>query len=576
MLVNAWGIGPGEGYLGGSHCVWLFEAKGVQRYIFAAGPLRDLIGASELVHGIACSDGADLVQKVLDELRAKDRAFPELTFSRRAGGAFSLHGERAVLERVRNQMRLAVMTTRPGLAFIDSFGEGESAMAALEAAYAGASGIRANLAAGVLPLGRPPMLVAAETGLPAIEEAVYRGRGGAVAERRLLDRVTHPQRAQGNRLQRRLVAGAMDGVARRFHGTPQANRPFVYPRNLADAERDPGEEDTLANPLFPWRNGSDRRIAIVHIDISGLGELFRQKGGQSPQAKMALARAIENVIVSAVQAANHAVLLPEARDRQIGADVQAVVPARPLVLGGDDVTVLVRADLALAFTMRALEEIERRSSADPDVGPLSAGAGIAIVGASMPFLHAHALAESLCKHAKGVAKKVERAKGQAWPSALAFHLQTSTDPEVYADILAKRRDPGGFIHTANPYGVGARADDLPCPSAQSVLDLAGAIARLPGASGALRQIEGARAEGGLAEADRLWRNWRKAAGRAHGALREAVDERLVATGVPAIAEERLSVAREDGTTAVFDALRLIDICAVAAQADAAAPAAEAA
>lgn len=550
--------------LGGTRHAWLLEAKGIQRYIFAAGALRDLIGASELVHTIATSDGADLLQTVLDALKRADPDFPTLALSRRAGGALSLHGPRQALERVRNQLRLAIMTSRPGLELADGLGAGESDMAALQAAYGQASGIRANAAASVLPLGRPPTLVAPETGMPAVEEKAYRGRGGAEQERRVLDRITRVQRREGDRLQTLAETGTMDGVARRFHGSPQANRPFVYPRNLADAERDEGEADTLANPLFPWRNGSDRRIAVVHIDISGLGELFQQKGGRSPKGNMELAGAIEAAILGAVQAANHAVLLPESKDRTIGQFTQAIVPARPLVVGGDDITILVRADLALPFAIRALEELEERSAADARVGPLSAGAGIAIVGASMPFLHANALAESLCKHAKGVAKAVTRKGGEAWPSALAFHHQTATDPETYDEILKSRRDPGGLLHSANPYGVGGRAKDLPCPSARSLLDLASAIEALPGAFGALRGIEGARAEGGLAEADRLWRNWRKAAARRSQALRDAVDQALIATGVSKIDDEAVSIARADATTAVFDALRLVDVGVVAA------------
>lgn len=557
--------------MGDSHHAWLLEAKGVQRYIFAAGPLRDLIGASELVHTIATSDGDDLLQQVLRALKAADPAFPNLTLSRRAGGALSLHGDRAALERVRNQMRLAIMTSRPGLELVDSFGEGDSPMKALEAAYHNASGIRANSAASVLPMGRPSVMVAPETGMPACDKVIYRSRGSVADDPRLLDRITGPQRLRGDRLQKEMEAGSMDGVARRFHGTPAANRQFVYPRNLSDAERQAGEEDTLANPIFPWREHStDRRIAIVHIDISGLGELFQQKGGESPEGNMKLAGAIQGAILGAVQAANQAVLLPRAKDRTIGPFTQAVVPARPLVIGGDDITILVRADLVLPFTVKALEEIEVRTAADTRVGALSAGAGIAIVGASMPFLHANALAESLCKHAKKVAKAMPRGSGQAWPSALAFHLQTATDPENYDDILGKSRDPAGMVHTANPYGVGLRAGDLPCPAAASLMALAEAVADLPGAFGALRRIEGVRAEGGTAEADRLWRNWRKAAERRDLKRRDAVDAALKGSGVLDISGETLSICRPDTATAAFDALRLIDIGAVDAQADSAA------
>ena len=536
------------------HHALLIEAKGVQRYIFAAGPLRDLIGASDLVHTIATLDGDDLVGEVLAALGLTPGT--DIVISRRASGAVSLHGPRETLARVRNQLRLAIMTTRPGLKLADSFGTGESPMAALDDAYRNGSGLRVNLAAGVLPLGRPPMLVAPETGMPATGQATYRGRGGAEGDTRLLDHITGPHRRRGDALQTALERGSMDGVAARFDGRPRDNRRLVYPRNF-------DEDDTLANPRFPWRNGSDRRIAIVHIDLSGLGEAYQQKGGRSPDGNMELARAIEAAILGAVQAANHEVLQPAAYERTIGTFVQAIVPARPLVIGGDDITVLVRADLALAFTMRALVEIETRTAADAEVGPLSAGAGIAIAGASMPFLHLNALAESLCTHAKKIAKAVPRAGGEAWPSALAFHVQTATEAEDYGQILKTLGDPTMLLRTANPYGVGAR--DLGRPSVDALLALAAAIAGLPGASGALRGIEAVLAEGGTARADELWRNWRRAAARRDPAGLAKVDQALKATGVDAIDEGRVSIARADRTTALFDALRLVDLGAAEAR-----------
>ncbi len=42
--------------------VYLFEAKGIQRYISDSGKLKDIIGASEIVFQLARSDCDDLVQ----------------------------------------------------------------------------------------------------------------------------------------------------------------------------------------------------------------------------------------------------------------------------------------------------------------------------------------------------------------------------------------------------------------------------------------------------------------------------------------------------------------------------------
>ena len=165
---------------------YLFEAKGVQRYLFASGRLRDLVGASDLVARIAFGfdpeppdDGSmrepdDLIGSVLVKLDLKtvDRVTPEspdaeVSFSRRAGAVFCLCGNGDKLKAVRRETRLLVMTALPGLEIADALGVGADELTAAKNARDRAGGLRANGLASVLPLGRPVMRVAPQTGLPA-------------------------------------------------------------------------------------------------------------------------------------------------------------------------------------------------------------------------------------------------------------------------------------------------------------------------------------------------------------------------------------------------------------------------
>ena len=50
---------------GGAHYAYLFECKGIQRYVFGAGRLRQVIGASDLVTNVARSDGEDMLAGAL-------------------------------------------------------------------------------------------------------------------------------------------------------------------------------------------------------------------------------------------------------------------------------------------------------------------------------------------------------------------------------------------------------------------------------------------------------------------------------------------------------------------------------
>ena len=112
---------------------YLFEAKGIQRYLFASGRMRDVVGGSDLVAQIASSDGttasgkADWIGEVLtnvpitvlDVVTAGSPA-NEVSFSRRASACFCLHGQRDALLRVRRAIRLKVMRELPGLEFTDA------------------------------------------------------------------------------------------------------------------------------------------------------------------------------------------------------------------------------------------------------------------------------------------------------------------------------------------------------------------------------------------------------------------------------------------------------------------------
>jgi hypothetical protein len=534
------------------HCAWLFEAKGIQRYVFAAGPLREVIGASEIVSSIASSDKNDLIGAVLAAMG--DPLGDDPIYSRRAGGAFCLHGPAETLERVRAQFTLALSSAFPGLEYSDGLGGGGSEIEAMRAAFKNSAGIRGNMAASILPLGRPAMTAAPSTGHPAVELFHYRRDDDPVR----VDAVTLPQRIRGEALQ-----GKLDGVALRFLRSAQDpdGQRYDFPRNRDNREA----EDTADNPLFPWRENAegeemrDRRIAVVHADLSGLGETFRRMGAGFTEARqnLALATAIERAVTEAAREACENTLLGNA----CYCHDKAIIPARPILLGGDDITIIVRADLAPDFAADLLERIEEKART-PAIGGLSACAGVAIVGSGAPFLMAHALAESLCKYAKGFAKDqaIERPSGEPFPSALAFHAQQQSERESYGDIVARLKG-SNLILTGNPWAVGARSAELMNrPDFARLIDLANAIGAVPGAAGALREIESELARGAGAAAATAWRRWRGWSLRNTPDGRKAIDDAVRGiTGAP-VDDHRVPDLR--GATPLFDALRLIDFGAV--------------
>jgi hypothetical protein len=151
------------------------------------------------------------------------------------------------------------------------------------------------------------------------------------------------------------------------------------------------------------------------------------------------------------------------------------LPARPVLLGGDDLTILLRGDRAVPFAevfmrefatataknLKALRsKLEKegvsKEALEPLPNGLSAGAGIVFVKSRQPFAQVHTLCESIARFAKDEAKK-RTSEGHVPPSTLAFHrVTTSAIPESYTEAVIRRElSLGGGdaapVLTMNPY-----------------------------------------------------------------------------------------------------------------------------
>lgn len=494
----------------------MFEAKGIQRYIFASGKLRDVVGASDLVAGLANSDGGkpgspDKIGKFWNDAAS---------FSRRAGGAFCIHsGDKAALVLLRARWRLHVLTELPGLEFVDviAAAQGDNPLDAMRACFREAGGIRANYPAEVPGLGRPISKIAPLTGRPAVRVNRY---GDKLV---LVDAIGLPQRVHADKTK-------LDNIAKRF--VADAGQ-YKFPRNYDDGP----EVDPDDNPVFPFA-GDDKRIAVIHADLSGLGELFRNMGAESGftvQQNFNLAKLIEDAITNAVRGAVACKIVPHAVDN--------VLPARPVLLGGDDITIIVRADLAIQFTVKLLENIEAQCKhiGAPNEHVLSACAGIAIVGKGTPFLTAYALADDLCGHAKQAVKAalVEKDGRNGYASAYSFHVYQHTAHDSYEGTIAETEvDARGEPLSANPYLVGDRKVE-----AIDLIDLAQALANIEGGHNRVREIK-ALISDNIDLAKAAWERWFHVGEKS--ALQALGDGTFM-----------------DGSSGIFDAMTLIDLGAVA-------------
>lgn len=400
---------------------YLFETRGIQRFLFASGRLRDMQGGSELLDYV-CTKGG-LLDQTLQALALNPQS------PRRAGGVFYLlFSSVEDAQRMRHCWRLACARWLPGVEQVDALCSAPTARQAIAAGLIELHEARNRLEAD-LPRPGPLTERSPRTGLAAVEH--LRGES--------LDATTICQRSF-----KRPEASLK--LEQRFLDEPG----YLWPINF--------EEDSHAEQRFPL--GERRMVGLIHADGNGLGELLRVINEACSEADdqtyLNLYRTFSDGLTEATQKAaqqaSRDVLLPQA--------VGQVLPARPLVLGGDDVTILVRADLALPFTQAFLAAFEQHSAESmralqaafeqaglqvagrklPD--RLTACAGVCFMKCSQPFQAGHELAESLCRRAKSESRKA-RIDGQAMPATLAMHkvqdsLQADADSQFQQNYCVQQ------------------------------------------------------------------------------------------------------------------------------------------
>lgn len=147
-----------------------------------------------------------------------------------------------------------------------------------------------------------------------------------------------------------------------------------------------------------------------------------------------------------------------------------VSPFLPLMLGGDDLLVACRADLAMPFVQALCKTLEEEQR-DKQGFPLTLGIGVAIASYSMPFHQLHAVAEACASSAK---RKTRDA------SAIDWAVYTASWAEK--DLAEARRrdwvfDSGKRILSQRPMCV-LDTDDKQ-PSLAGLLSAADKLAKAP-------------------------------------------------------------------------------------------------
>jgi hypothetical protein len=395
---------------------YLYGAKvqGIQAYIFETNKLKDIGGASELIESLSGERFETFFKEV-------GLSYEEAQLLRNAAGEISyLFKDQASCAAVVRNFEHYIATNMPGLTVSQAVVAVEGDQPDLKTASREVNGllqIQRNRSPPPNELGWMISERARRTGRPGVEEDQ---KGG------LIDRRQQSKRNMANH--------------RRLHD-----------KLIGDTH--PFEKEDFAFELEDITNKREGAwLAVVHADGNNLGKLIQQLLQKLPPGKVKegyrqFSTTLEVATVAAAQAAYKKLLGEiEKEEREKIIEGKVKLPIRPVVIGGDDLTVILRAEHAIAFTEAYLAAFEKETEGKfkeyaRDFGVeqyfangLTACAGIAIIKPKYPFHYAADLAEELCSWTKNIAKKIDE---KHTPSSLHFHKVQASFVEDYKDIIER-------------------------------------------------------------------------------------------------------------------------------------------
>lgn len=387
--------------------------QGIQGFIFQTNKLKEIAGASELVVRIC----VDLFEETFKET-GKGTKKEDHTILSAAGNIKYLfyESENQQMEHVIKHFPKKVMEFAPGVTISQALVEipqelDKEHIDELERKLRA----QRNCAGRPSDVGFLATKRSRRTGLPAT--TVHERKG---EDKNFRDQGTHKKITIIEKEQKKEEKGRLANL---FFGEN-------YPHELSlDFEK-----------MAKSRSNNYSWLAIIHADGNNMGLMLQNLADEMKEEgkydRDAFRKFSQNIQKSTEEAAHEAFRRLDKDD--IKNEIKTYddklekkngfpynVPFRPIVIGGDDLTIVCRADLALKYTSNFLSLFERKTKEnfenlgyDSLKNGITACAGIAYVKYSFPFHFGYELAEELCSEAKKAAKKINP---ERTPSCVMFH-----------------------------------------------------------------------------------------------------------------------------------------------------------
>jgi len=401
--------------------------QGIQSFIFQTNKLQEIVGASELVEQICTSH-------FWNEAGIKEDD-PNIILNAAGNIKYIFDDEQKCRDFVRNFSK-SVMEIAPGITISQAVVEikdGQNNHQLLENRLRTQRNRAISISDGI---GLMVMETARKTG----------GVGVAYKKEGVIDLAQEKKIKASDKANRKLLEKLLGNQEKLIE---------KFPFDISDIAKD-GEKS--------W-------IAVVHADGNNLGQKIIsmvQSSGQEKSFRLMknFSETLGEITETAARNAFEKVIPTKVKD---DTKDEFKIPFRPVVLGGDDLTAIMRADLALDFTDCFLTEFEKLSrerfqefgvknqlNENPFQNGLTACSGIAFIKANYPFHYGVTLAESLCTEAKKTSKSINKEHS---PSSIMFHKVHASFVEQYEDIIdAELKAKDNIRFNFGPYFINSQSD----------------------------------------------------------------------------------------------------------------------
>ena len=403
--------------------------QGIQGFIFQTNKLREIVGASELVEEICTSKFEDLFKQVGVEYN------PDKCILHAAGNIKYIFNNEQECAKIVRVFPKAIFEFAPGVTVSQAVVKMDGKFEKFENAV--------NELEKRLRIQRNRPMRSATLGLMGIERSRQTGLPVTFVK-------------SETRFGKKEELHLDESSRAKLYADPSGER-LKTTKKLCEKAFDisfKDNDDRIAYNIEDITKDNDW-IAVIHADGNGLGQVV-QKVGKDQDLFKQFSEKLDKATTLSAREAFEAV-----KDKF---NNSKIIPIRPIVLGGDDLTVICRADLALDYVTEFIKQFEAKTDfvskyEKLKFSNLTACAGITYIKSSYPFYYGYELAEALCSQAKKDAK-ADLKEGELAKSCLMFHKVQDSFTEDWSDIAKRELTPQENVSFEfGPYYINEAKDD---------------------------------------------------------------------------------------------------------------------